>query len=101
MIDPVGSVLKGYQETGEVIQAHKKKYFVEGVGKGSVPGAYDRNYIDWAVKVNDLESFSMCHRLAAKEGISVGGSAGLNVFGALKLAEDVDRPAVIVTLLCD
>ena len=101
LVDPVGSVLKGYQETGLVIPAHKKKYFVEGVGKGSVPGAYDRNQIDSCIQVNDLESFAMCHALAMQEGISVGGSAGLNVFGALKVAESVTEPAVIVTLLCD
>ena len=57
LVDPLGSVLKGYQETGQVIASHKKKFFVEGVGKGSVPGAYDRNQVDSCIQVNDVQSF--------------------------------------------
>jgi len=49
LIDPLGSVLKGFQETGEVREADYKKYFVEGVGKESVPGAYDGDQVDFCL----------------------------------------------------
>lgn len=101
MVDPVGSVLKGFQETGVINPADNKKFLVEGVGKNNIPGALDVSVVDYAVSATDNEAFSMCHRLAREEGLAVGGSAGLNVHAALKLASQVDKPSVIVTLLCD
>ena len=101
LVDPVGSVLKGYQEHGAIQPEDNKKFLVEGVGKNNVPGALDIQQVDWAVSCSDNEAFATCHRLAREEGLSVGGSAGLNVHAALNLAKEVDTPAVIVTLLCD
>ena len=43
----------------------------------------------------------MCHKLASTEGLVVGGSAGLNVYAAFKLAEKVNTDSIITTLLCD
>lgn len=43
----------------------------------------------------------MCHRMAREEGLSLGGSSGLNAHAALELGSQIDKPAVIVTLLCD
>ena len=74
---------------------------VEGVGKNNVPGALDIKQVDWSVSCTDNQAFQMCHRLAREEGLSVGGSAGLNVHAALELAKTIDTPAIIVTLLCD
>jgi len=53
------------------------------------------------VSGTDNEAFTTCHRLAREEGLSVGGSAGLNVHAALNIAKESKTPAVIVTLLCD
>ena len=53
MVDPVGSVLKGYLEKGEVDPNDKKPFFVEGVGKGTIPGALDVQYVDSAITCND------------------------------------------------
>lgn len=101
LVDPFGSVLKGYHDTGAIIPEDQYKYKTEGVGKESVPGALDISVVDSSVKCTDNQAFTACHRLAREEGLSVGGSAGLNVHGALELARDVDKPSVIVTLLCD
>lgn len=43
----------------------------------------------------------MCHRLARKEGMLVGGSAGMNVHASVELANSLEEPATIVTVLCD
>ena len=61
----------------------------------------DFKYIDDVVRVNDADAFAMCKQLASSEGILVGGSAGLNVFAAIRLAQEVEEPCTIVTILCD
>jgi len=101
LVDPIGSVLAGYKETGAIVEGDSKKYFTEGVGKNNIPGALDVQWVDSTVRYTDNDAFSMCHRLASEEGLSCGGSAGLNAHAALELGSQVDKPAVIVTLLCD
>ena len=66
------------------------KFLVEGVGKGSIPGCMDAAVVDEVVQVSDEESFRTCHELARKEGLMVGGSAGLNSFAALKIANEIE-----------
>ena len=78
-----------------------KKFLVEGVGKGSIPGCLDPSMIDRVIRVSDEEAFATCHSLANKEGLMVGGSAGLNSFAAIQIANEVTEPSVIVTVLCD
>jgi len=99
MADPYGSVFYDYWKTGEL---HKPgKFLVEGVGKNNIPGAMDFSVVDRMERITDTESFEMCQRLATSEGILVGGSAGLNVAAAVKVANESEEPAVIVTILCD
>ena len=51
--------------------------------------------------MTDADAFSMCKELACSEGILVGGSAGLNAYAAIRLAEQMTEPCTIVTILCD
>jgi len=105
MADPVGSSLAHYHETlvatgtGELRPAGK--FLVEGVGKESIPGAMNMSIIDRVIRVTDADAFKTCRELAHKEGVLVGGSAGLNVHAAIEVANSVSEPAVIVTVLCD
>ena len=99
LADPVGSVFTNYFRTGELGEG--KSFLVEGVGKANIPGAMNFDIINAVIPVNDTDAFTMCKRLARTEGIFVGGSAGLNVHAAVELANRVERPATIVTLLCD
>lgn len=99
LADPVGSVFTNYFLSGNVGKAGK--YLVEGVGKGSIPGAMDFSIVDAILPVTDADAFATCSRLCREEGIWPGGSSGLNVYAALRLAETVQEPSTIVTVMPD
>jgi cystathionine beta-synthase len=90
--DPEGSVYSG--GTG-------RPYLVEGVGEDFWPTAYDASVVDQIIAASDAESFNLTRRLAREEGLLVGGSSGLAVAAALKLAESLTKDDVIVVLLPD
>lgn len=100
MADPVGSIFYEYHKTGVAPKA--ASFLVEGVGKNTIPGAMDFNVVDDMIQVTDKEAFKMCKRLAVEEGICCGGSTGLNVCAAVRLANETEEEgATIVTILCD
>jgi cystathionine beta-synthase len=90
--DPEGSVYSG--GTG-------RPYLVEGVGEDFWPDAYDRSIADEIVAVSDGDSFAMTRRLAREEGLLVGGSCGMAVAAALRVAERLTKDDVVVVLLPD
>jgi cysteine synthase B len=65
------------------------------------PGIYDEHQPDSFLEVNTEETYEIARRLAREEGIYTGVSSAANVLGALKLAETLVEPALIVTILCD
>ncbi len=90
--DPEGSVYSG--GTG-------RPYLVEGVGEDFWPSTYDREICDRIEPISDADSFEMTRRLAREEGLLVGGSCGMAVAGALRVAERGSPDDVIVVLLPD
>ena len=102
-IDPEGSILKLYKETGEYHPELARSYKVEGFGEDIIPAATWFQYIDEFVKVDDRESFIMARRLAREEGIFGGGSAGSAVAGMLKYVRenDLGPEAVCVVIIPD
>jgi cystathionine beta-synthase len=98
--DPMGSVLGGYFETGEV--GVGEPYKVEGIGNDKLPGTMHFQWIDEVRTVDDHTSFHMARRITREEGLFVGGSTGLIVDVAAQLARETDDPeACIVAILCD
>ena len=91
-VDPEGSVYSG--GTG-------RPYLVEGVGEDFWPAAYDPSVPDEIIAVSDSDSFNMTRRLAREEAMLVGGSCGMAVVGALRVAETAGPDALIVVLLPD
>ncbi|SDD01097.1 cystathionine beta-synthase [Streptomyces prasinopilosus] len=90
--DPEGSVYSG---------GSGRPYLVEGVGEDFWPTAYDRTVADEIVPVSDKDSFQMTRRLAKEEGLLVGGSCGMAVVAALRVAERLSEDDVVVVLLPD
>ena len=93
--DPEGSI---YSNPDDVHQ-----YKIEGVGEDFYPKAFDRDLPDEIVQVTDAEAFEMTRRLAAEEGLLVGGSAGMAVVSALKYAREYELGAdqTVIVLLPD
>ena len=90
--DPEGSVYSG---------GGGRPYLVEGVGEDIWPATYDRDIADEVIAVSDADSFLMTRRLAREEALLVGGSGGLAVAAALKVAGTAQPDDVIVVILPD
>ena len=103
MADPHGSVFWDHIVNGVPADDVKvsKSWEMEGVGKDSIPGAFDVNVIDGIVRGNDEDAFAMCREVAANDGLLLGGSAGLNLHAARVLSGEVDDGSVIVTVFPD
>jgi len=90
--DPEGSVYSG---------GSGRPYLVEGVGEDIWPDTYDRTICDDIIAVSDKDSFTMTRRLAREEAMLVGGSCGMAVVAALRVAATAPKDSVIVVPLPD
>jgi len=98
-VDPLGSVLKDYFYSKQLVKSHT--YKIEGIGEDFIPDTTWFEYIDDIIKVGDKEAFLIARRLAREEGILAGSSAGAALIAALKIAEDLKPEHVLVVLLPD
>jgi cysteine synthase A len=102
LADPGGSALASWVRTG-ALKAEGNS-ITEGIGQAArAPGnlAQAREFIDDAVQIDDPEMLAQVYDLQLHEGISVGGSAGLNVAAAIRVARDLGPGHTVVTILCD
>jgi cystathionine beta-synthase len=100
-IDPEGSLLANWFQTGEIDLSLAKVYAVEGMGEDFLPDNYDRTVIDHLETVADKESMLMCRRLAQEEGLFCGTSAGAAVQGLLQLKDKFTKDDFVVVILHD
>ena len=99
MADPDGSALYNYYMTGEL--KSEGSSISEGIGQGRVTANLEGLTIDRAYRVSDAEMLLSVFDLVEHEGLVMGGSTGINVAGAIRLAKDLGPGHTIVTVLCD
>jgi len=99
LADPPGAALYEYYTNGE-LKADGSS-ITEGIGQGRITANLEGAPIDKAYQVPDEESLKVAFDLLQHEGLCLGGSSGVNVAGAIRLARDLGPGKTIVTVLCD
>ncbi|MEM6839639.1 MAG: pyridoxal-phosphate dependent enzyme, partial [Cyanobacteria bacterium P01_C01_bin.120] len=97
--DPMGSGLYSYVKTGEISSSGNS--ITEGIGNGRVTANMAGAPADDAIQVTDPEAIQTVYQLLYKDGLFMGGSVGINVGAAVKLAQQMGPGHTIVTVLCD
>ena len=97
--DPMGSALYGFYAEGRLHSEGNS--ITEGIGQGRITGNLEGAPIDGAYRVSDEDALPIVFDLAEHEGMLLGGSSGINVAGAMRLARDIGPGHTIVTILCD
>ena len=99
LADPEGSGLYGWVKSNDLTVTGSS--ITEGIGQSRVPGNLAGAPIDDAVRVTDAEALEQVFDLLIHEGLSVGGSAGINVAAAIAVARQMGPGHTIATILCD
>jgi cysteine synthase A len=99
LADPEGSGLYGWVKSGDLSVSGSS--ITEGIGQSRVTGNLEGAPIDDAERIPDPEALEVIYSLLAEEGVSVGGSAGINVAAAIRVARTLGPGHKIATILCD
>jgi cysteine synthase A len=99
LADPMGAALHSFYTTGTL--ASEGSSISEGIGQGRITANLEGFTPDHSYQVSDEEALPIVFNLLANEGLCLGGSSGINIVGAMKLARDLGPGHTIVTILCD
>jgi len=99
LADPGGAALYSYYTTGEL--KAEGTSITEGIGQGRITANLEGLVVDHAYRIEDDEMLRIVFDLAAHEGLVLGGSSGVNIAGAMRLARELGPGHTIVTILCD
>ena len=97
--DPVGAAMYSYFAHGELTSEGSS--ITEGIGQGRVTKNIEGAVVDVPYQIPDDEAVRVVFDLHEREGLCLGGSSGINVAGAIRLAREMGPGHTIVTLLCD
>jgi cysteine synthase A len=97
--DPFGAALYSYYTRGELNSSGSS--ITEGIGQGRITANLKDAPVDLAYQISDEEALPILFDLAEHEGLLLGGSSGINVAGAIRLAMDLGEGHTIVTILAD
>jgi cystathionine beta-synthase len=98
-IDTVGSVIKGFFETGKIEGYHS--YLIDGIGEDFIPGNIKFEYIDEVIQIPDKVAYQITMKLAREEGLFTGSSGGAAVAGAIEVANRLTPNELVVVILPD
>ncbi|ALG90826.1 MULTISPECIES: cysteine synthase A [Actibacterium] len=99
LADPEGAALHSYYTTGEM--KAEGSSITEGIGQGRITANLEGFSPDMSYRIPDSEALPVVFDLLADEGLCLGGSTGINVAGAMRMARDMGPGHTIVTVLCD
>ncbi|MDA8687799.1 cysteine synthase A [bacterium] len=99
LTDPYGSGLYNYYENGEM--KAEGNSITEGIGQGRITKNLENCPVDLSFRTDDNQALNIIFDLLKEEGLFLGGSSGINVAGAIKLAKELGPGKTIVTILCD
>ncbi|WP_456391390.1 cysteine synthase A [Profundibacter sp.] len=97
--DPEGAALFSYYTTGEL--ASEGGSIAEGIGQGRITRNLEGLKVDMAYRIPDTEALPIIFDLVQHEGLVLGGSSGINIAGAIRMAREMGPGHRIVTMLCD
>jgi cysteine synthase A len=99
LADPMGAALYSYYTTGEL--KSEGSSITEGIGQGRITANLEGFAPDFAYQVPDAEAVKIVFDLIGEEGLCLGGSSGINIAGAIRMAREMGPGHTIVTILCD
>jgi len=99
LADPGGAALYDWYAHGEL--RSEGSSISEGIGQGRITANLEGLTVDRPYRIDDVEMLEIIFDLAQHEGMVMGGSTGINVAGAIRLARDMGPGHTIVTILCD
>ncbi|MCA3756836.1 MAG: cysteine synthase A [Phenylobacterium sp.] len=99
LADPMGAALYNWYAHGEL--KSEGTSISEGIGQGRITANLEGLVVDMPYQVPDDEMLDVIFDLATHEGLIMGGSTGINVAGAMRMARDLGPGHTIVTILCD
>ena len=99
LADPMGAALYSYYTTGEL--KSEGDSITEGIGQGRITANLEGFTPDFACQIPDEEALPIVFDLLSEEGLCLGGSSGINVAGAIRMAQEMGPGHTIVTILCD
>jgi cysteine synthase A len=99
LADPMGAALYHWYAHGEL--RAEGTSISEGIGQGRITANLEGLEVDMPYQIPDEEMLQVIYDLASHEGLIMGGSTGINVAGAIRMARDLGPGHTIVTILCD
>jgi cysteine synthase A len=99
LADPMGAALHSFYTMGALVSEGSS--ISEGIGQGRITANLEGFTPDYSYQITDEEALPIVFDLLAKEGLCLGGSSGINIAGAVKLARALGPGHTIVTILCD
>lgn len=98
-IDPMGSIYYDWFKHKKMITPYR--YLIEGMGDEFLIKTATLEMMDDMIQIENKTAFDWTKKLAFEEGVVVAGSSGANIYGAVKVAREIDKEANIVTFFCD
>jgi len=99
LADPLGASLYNWYAHGEL--KAEGTSITEGIGQGRITANLEGLTVDYPYQIPDAEALEQVFELTEHEGLCLGGSSGINVAGAIRLARDLGPGKTVVTILCD